>query len=159
MNILLYAANLAWENPERIGISLLTPPIKITTTQRNKRPFSQAALTAESQMLSYKLVKTFILKASLAGTLFAQLAGSSHQLSDIGPEKNPHCHDPLCGHHHEHSHLASTAQQSHWTSAWTARMMWPDQPSKNIVCFGRGFTGSCGKRNIFVEIFKRSYDK
>ena len=47
------------------------------------------------------------------------------------------------------SHLASAAQQSHWTSAWTARIMWPDQPSKNIVCFGRGFTGSCGKRNIF----------
>ena len=55
------------------------------------------------KMLSYKLKIQFNLKASLAGTLFAQLAGGSHQLSDVGPEKNHHCHDPHCVHHHEQS--------------------------------------------------------
>ena len=54
-------------------------------------------------MLSYKLETQSNLKASLARTLFAQLAGSSHQLSDVGPEKNHHCHDPHCDHHHEQS--------------------------------------------------------
>ena len=55
------------------------------------------------KILSYRLETQFNLKASLAGTLFAQLAGSSHQLSDVGPEKNHHRHDPLCDHHHEQS--------------------------------------------------------